>query len=424
MFTRYVQRTGWKANAKQFGQFTRKLYEKGGFSGECIIFDSMPISVCDVCRHYNKCSYLKGKKNKEGYPVFPKNCLKNHFEWAKPFYKDSGKRCVGGKKHTAIDLNLKTGELTTIAEFTTPGNVSDNSMGVGLMKEVKKIGVRPKYMILDGAYNDDSIHKYAMTEMKCKVVTRFNKRNEKRTSITFLNDDGRKITITTKGTPICDAGIKMLYNGYDPDKKTHEWVCKLNCDKGGNCPLGGNGCVTRICPDDGSMKETIKDPFRRFPDPPYETKEHDEIYALRKLGEQPYSQFNQNLAIPKWLKTIDALQCWVYIADSIPLMLSLIAIIIGVKGVIHERDIRALIHLLLTFFDTLFSCMLPSDEQSVEDRLPIEHSFDESLHDSRPHTPRRGLVKSPILNIKQLVSKCGLSELFTQSTKVNTTLMM
>jgi hypothetical protein len=422
MFTHYVKRTGWKVHAKQFGQFARMLHEKGGFSGECVIFDSEPISACDMCRHYNQCSYLRGKKNKDGYPIFPKNCLKNHLEWAKPFYKESGKRCVGAKKHTAIDLNLETGELTTIAEFTTPGDISDTALGVGLMNEVKKIGVHPKYVILDGAYNDDDIHKHAMTKMKCKVATRFNRRNEKRASITFLDDEGRKITVTTKGTPICDAGIKMRYNSYDPDKKVHEWVCKLDCDKGGNCLLGRKGCVTRICLDDGSMKETIKDPFRRFPDPPYETKEHDEIYVLRKLGEQPYSQFNQNLPIPKWVKTTDALQCWVYIADSIPLMLSLIAIILGVKGVIHERDISALIHHILTLFDTLFSSMLPSDEQGVANRLSVEYSSDESLPESHPRNPLRGLVESPILNIKQLVSNCGLSELFTQSMRVNTTL--
>jgi hypothetical protein len=382
----------------------------------------VPISVCDMCRHYNNCSYLKGNKNKEGYLILPKNCIKNHFEWAKPFYKESGKRCVGAKKHTAIDLNLETGELTTIAEFITPGNVSDKAAGAGLMKEVKKIGVQPKYMLLDGAYNDDSIHKRAMDEMKCKVATRFNRRNEKRAAITFINDDRQRITVTTKGEPICDAGIKMQHNSYDPDKKTHEWVCKLNCDKGGNCLLGRKGCVTSICLDDNSMKKTIKDPFRRFPDPPYETKEYDEIYALRKLGEQPYSQFNQNLPIPKWVKTIEALQCWVYIADSIPLMLSLMAILIGVKGVIHERDIRSLIHRLLTLFDTLFSGMLLSDEKGVENLLTVEYFSDESLHDSYPCTLPRGLVKSSILNIKQLVLNCGLCELFTQSTRVNTTL--
>ncbi len=115
----------------------------------------------------------------------------------------------------------------------------------------------------------------------------------------FKNKGGKTITVTTNGTPLCDAGLRMSHKGYDKDKKMHVWKCLVNCENGGSCLFLRKGCTSHTFPEDD---------YRRFSDPPYVTNEYKEVYALRKLGEQIYSQFYQNLSVPMEVKTLDALK--------------------------------------------------------------------------------------------------------------------
>lgn len=324
VFTRYVERIGSKSHAKVMGYFVKMLFSLRVITGRIIIIDSKPIDLCPQCKHCKNCPYLKGKK------YFPKDCLKEIYEWAEPFYKDKDKRCVGAKKHTIVDFDSGL----SIAEIITPGNVFDSTVGIGLLKEIKKMSMHPEYVLADGAYNNRKVHWYIIEILESKAVTNYNKRNEKATTITFKNRDGKWITITAKGTPICAAGLRMAYKGYQGDEKANEWGCVSRCEEVGGCILGKRGCT----------KYTYtQDDYRRFSNPPYESKEYKELYALRKQGEQPYSQFDQNLSIPMEVKSLEGLKVHVYIADTVPLIMALIAHGIGIKDCIYERNMGSFI---------------------------------------------------------------------------------
>lgn len=120
VFTRYVARTGWRAHAKILGYYVKELYDADCISGRFLIMDSKAIELCPICKHVKGCPYLKGKRNKEGNLYLPNYCLARQYEWDKPIYKSKNKRTMGAKKHTIIDLNPGTGELTTIAEIIPP----------------------------------------------------------------------------------------------------------------------------------------------------------------------------------------------------------------------------------------------------------------------------------------------------------------
>ena len=126
---------------------------------------------------------------------------------------DGDYRYVGYKKHDAIDLlsGLR------IATIFTSGNVSDNIIGLELLKVVKQLGFRPKYVLGDSGYDDSKIYKFVVFDLGSKPVIKWNPRNTVAMSFTVETENG-KIKTSPLGTPFCSANHKMKFVHADDEK--------------------------------------------------------------------------------------------------------------------------------------------------------------------------------------------------------------
>lgn len=264
----------------------KKALELGIITGKVLVIDSIPISICEGCRckERRRCEFLKtGKK------AFPKTCLKYVYENAKPGFKRKDEPFLGDKKHCVIDLYSGL----TIYSKITPGNVPDNIVGLWLLKRIKKMGIHPDIVLCDAGYYDGKIANYTVTQLEASAIIAYNPGNTKATFFTVINSDGVKIRVTPQGTPLCSAGHKMKYLGWDNMKNRGIWTCpnifKKSHTENGRCLYNPNhNCVLYTYPKD--------DPLR-FTNPPRETEKWEEVYSRRITGEQTFSHYIMNLGM-------------------------------------------------------------------------------------------------------------------------------
>lgn len=106
----------------------------------------------------------------------------------------------------------------------------DSVSGIVALSEFRKLHstVKIENLCLDSA-NDN----YATYEL-CKKwkITPFIDLNQNRGKPKTIPDN---ITISDDGTPICQSGYKMIYNGYCKGRSRHKWRCPLACGKETKC---------------------------------------------------------------------------------------------------------------------------------------------------------------------------------------------
>lgn len=247
-------------------------------------FRKQNIDLCTSCncKHLKSCPYIQHKENK-----FPEDCLMYSYENAQPGHKggaDGDYRYVGYKKHDAIDLlsGLR------IATIFTPGNASDNTIGLELLKLVKQRGFRPKYVLADSGYDDIKIYEFIIHELESKPFIKMNLRNTVARSFTYEACTG-KMKTSPLGTPFCNANHLMKFVASDNEKAT--WTCPI--EQMDQSHMEDGKCLFN--PDHDCVICTYsKDDIRRFSLPPRESDEWNSIYKLRKEGEQTFSQYDEN----------------------------------------------------------------------------------------------------------------------------------
>jgi hypothetical protein len=285
VFTNFRERVGAANIVLIFQELVKIAKEMHLYDGTYLVLDSKVIDLCKncSCKHLKSCPYIQHNENK-----FPKDCLMYSYEKAQPGHKggpDGDYRYVGYKKHDAIDLlsGLR------IATIFTSGNASDNVIGLELLKLVKQLGFRPKYILADSGYDDIKIYEFIIYELESLPIIKLNLRNTAAKSFTYETENG-KIKTSPPGTPFCSANHTMKFAASDSEKAA--WVCPIEqMDQShmedGKCLFNSNhDCI---------IHTFSKDDVRRFSLPPRETDAWDSIYKLRKEGEQTFSQYDENL---------------------------------------------------------------------------------------------------------------------------------
>lgn len=316
VFTNFRERVGANNVVLIFQELVKIAKEMNLYDGTYLVLDSTVMDLCTdcSCKHLKSCPYIQHKENK-----FPKDCLMYSYENAQPGHKggpDGDYRYVGYKKHDAIDLlsGLR------IATIFTPGNASDNTIGLELLKLVKQLGFRPKYVLADSGYDDIKIYDFILFGLESKPFIKMNLRNTVAKSFTYETLNG-KMKTSPLGTPFCGANHLMKYVASDNEKAT--WTCPIeqmdqSHMEGGKCLFNANhDCI---------IHTYSKDDIRRFTLPPRESDEWNLIYKLRKEGEQTFSQYDENLNLGVInYHTFDDLKIYSFMTDIAILTVAIIA---------------------------------------------------------------------------------------------------
>src|SRR5574337_898275 len=109
-------------------------------------------------------------------------------------------------------------ELTglRIATIFTPGNTADNVIGLELLKIVKQLGFRPKYVLGDAGYDDFKIYEFVIFELESKPLIKMNLRNTVAQSFTVETESG-KLKTSPLGIPFCNANHEMKFVDSDDE---------------------------------------------------------------------------------------------------------------------------------------------------------------------------------------------------------------
>jgi len=122
----------------------------------------------------------------------------------------------GYKNHILPDA---ASELPSF-EVTQTANVNEGRVLIPLIKKLKEhVELYPTAVIGDGIYDDKDNLKFILHELKVKPVIARNLRGEKY----------KDYTLSKKRTPICIAGLEMLYWGrfHDRGKVRLKYVCPI-----------------------------------------------------------------------------------------------------------------------------------------------------------------------------------------------------
>ncbi len=328
VFTNFRERVGSDDIVKIFQELVKSAKEMNLYDGTYLVLDSTVIDLCISCncKHLKSCPYIQHNENK-----FPKDCLMYFYENSHPGHKsgaDGDYRFVGYKKHDAIDLlsGLR------IATIYTPGNISDNVIGLELLKIVKQFGFKPKYVLGDSGYDDVKIYEFTIYELESKPIIKLNLRNTVAKSFTYETEHG-KLRTSPYGIPFCSANQMMKFVASDNEKAM--WACPIqqspvlreqmnqNHMEDGKCLFNPNhDCIENTYP---------KDDIRRFSLPPRKTDQWNLIYKLRKEGEQVFSQYDENLNLEVInYNTFDDLAIYSFMTDITILTVAIIANKLGI----------------------------------------------------------------------------------------------
>ncbi len=321
VFTNFRERVGVENVIQIFIELVKIVKEMGLYDGTYLVLDSTVIDLCKTCdcKHLKSCPYIQHDEKK-----FPEDCLMYSYENAQPGHKggpDGDYRYVGYKKHDAIDL--LTG--LRMATIFTPGNTSDNVIGLELLKIVKQLGFRPKYVLGDAGYDDFKIYGFVIFELESKPLIKMNLRNTVAKSFTVETKSG-KLKTSPLGIPFCNANHEMKFVNSDDEKAT--WTCPVDQidqshTEDGKCLFNpDHDCTFHTCP---------KVDVRRFSLPPRGTNEWKSIYRLRKEGEQTFSQYdiNLNLGVINY-RTFDDLVIYSFMTDLTVLTVAVMANKLGI----------------------------------------------------------------------------------------------
>ena len=205
------------------------------------------------------------------YIIYPSN-RKAQFFW-------------GYRNHV---INDAVSELP-LSEITKPANVHEVTLLIPQLEYLKKtFKISPQAVTADSAYDSCAIIEYIVKELKAKPVIAKNPRG----------GANHNIKLSSKGTPICQAGFEMISCGkfYDKEQNRirHKFACPIKMSKkfaaktGWFCPWNHPkfysnryGCTTNI---------RLKTPSSVRDNIDYGSQTFKKIYALRTSSERIFSR--------------------------------------------------------------------------------------------------------------------------------------
>ena len=276
-----------KDTPNQFFQTIREklvleLINLNEISGKCISTDSCPVKA-PVIENNLKTSIFANRFDKTRIPKTDPECRLGTYT----VYP--GKKKVqffwGYRNHI---LNDALSELP-ISEVTKPANVHDSQMLVPQLQYVKeRLPLKIRAIIGDAGFDSSSIIEFIAKDLKAEPVIAKNPRGGS-------NPD---VKLSSKGIPVCVAGLELISWGKFYDKKRgyirHKFVCPLKARKKiarkvGFCPWNHPnffnnrfGCVVNLKGNaDPSIRNSID----------YGSQTFKKLYALRTSSERIFSRF-------------------------------------------------------------------------------------------------------------------------------------
>jgi hypothetical protein len=259
----------------------KELIRLGEIKAEYLSSDSCPVKSpvkennlkTNVKDRFDKTRIPKTDKEARlgAYVVYPSN-KKVQFFW-------------GYRNHIVNDA---VSELP-LAEITKPANVHEATLLIAQLQYLKKaFKISPGAVIADSAFDSCAIIEHIVKKLKAKPVIAKNPRRGG-------NPD---VKLSSKGTPVCQAGFEMISCGkfYDKDQNRirHKFACPIKMSKkfarkvGWFCPWNHPkffsnryGCTTNLRVDvDTSIRQNID----------YGSQIFKKLYNLRTSSERIFSR--------------------------------------------------------------------------------------------------------------------------------------
>ena len=258
-------------------ELVRKLMAYGVISGRYLTIDACSVPI--QCRENNLKTSVRDRFNKMHPPkADPQAGLGVMINYLRPFDKKVT-YFWGYKNHILSDA---ISELP-LFELTRPANVSEGKLLVPIIKRLKKsTDVAAEAVIGDAAYDSESNLKFTLHELHAKPVI----------ARRFGWEKYQNHTISRKGTPICIAGLEMIYWGRfrDRGRVRLKYVCPITHLKSYRekyyfCPwnhpkfIKGKGCYVYVRADD-AVRKSID----------YGSAEFKKLYSFRTTSERIISR--------------------------------------------------------------------------------------------------------------------------------------
>lgn len=303
-----------------------KLMKSKSISLKYISVDSCPIESnikennlkTSVPNRFDKTRIPKGDPDARlgAYAIFPDN-RKVRFFW-------------GYRNHV---INDASSELP-VNEITFPANVYEQIVVIPQLQHIKKTFKKPvKAVMGDSAFDSSEIIGFIVKKLHAKPVIARNPRRSK----------NYNVKISSKGVPICIAGLEMVSRGifYDKEqnRKRHKFICPIKARKkfalkiGWFCPLNHPkffsnklGCVTNLRL---YTKSSIRDNID------YSSQNFKKLYKMRSSTERIFSRLLTLCMQEASVKGLNATRNTCTVAHITVLSVALACIKLGLKDKIR-----------------------------------------------------------------------------------------
>lgn len=260
-------------------ELVRKLMDYGIVSGKYLTIDASPVPI--QCRENNLKTSVRDRFNKLYPPkADPEASLGVMVNYLKPFHKKVT-YFWGYKNHILSD---PISELP-LFELTKPANVSEGTLLIPMIKKLKEhLEIFPQAVLADAGYDYESNLKFIIHQLKARPFIARNLRWEKH----------KEHKLSRKGTPICIAGLEMIYWGRFSDRGRIrlKYVCPITHSKRYRekyyfCPWNhpkftkGKGCYVYLRGDD-TVRNSID----------YGSAEFKRLYKFRTASERIISRLS------------------------------------------------------------------------------------------------------------------------------------
>ena len=202
------------------------LIEKGIATLDTFIMDSKPVQAATRDNNHKNPNRNTTKKDKK-----PRRNPQASLSYYCYLKKTDGTKTFeffwGYRTHVITSV-----EGIPLVEVTLPNNRTDAKVAKTLIKKLKRLYKFKKgtFFIADSAYDERDIYDLIIDQMKCRAFIPLNPRNTQEPKI-----------FGPHGTPLCDAGLEMIFNG--------SWR-EGNRDRVKfRCPLKKNKKITSTLPD-------------------------------------------------------------------------------------------------------------------------------------------------------------------------------
>jgi hypothetical protein len=188
------------------------LINRGIATLDTFVIDSKPVKA--ATRENNHKNPNRNTRNKNKKPLRNPQATLHYYSYQKK---------TDGSKTFEFFWGYRTHVITSIegiplVETTLPNNRTDARVAKTLIKKLKRLYTfkRGAFFIADSAYDERDIYEFIIDHLKCKAFIPLNPRNTQKPK-----------SLGTHGSPICDAGLEMAFEGAWHEGKRHR--VKFRC---------------------------------------------------------------------------------------------------------------------------------------------------------------------------------------------------